>query len=60
MLDAVLGVMKTGAAWRDLPDRFGPWQTAYSRSRRWRADGTLDGAVTRPWPDSNATSTATG
>ena len=24
MLDAVLWVMKTGAAWRDLPERFGP------------------------------------
>ena len=45
MLDAVLWVMKTGAPWRDLPERFGPWQTAYSRFRRWRADGTLDRAV---------------
>lgn len=45
MLDAVLWVMKTGAAWRDLPERFGPWQTAYSRFRRWRSDGTLDRAV---------------
>ena len=45
MLDAVLWVMKTGAQWRDLPGRFGPWQTAYSRFSRWRADGTLDRAV---------------
>jgi transposase len=47
MLDAVLWVMKTGAQWRDLPGRFGPWQTAYSRFSRWRADGTLDRAVAR-------------
>lgn len=47
MLDAVLWVMKTGAQWRDLPGRFGPWQTASSRFSRWRADGTLDRAVAR-------------
>ena len=47
MLDAVLWVMKTGAQWRDLPERFGPWQTAYSRFRRWRMEGTLDRAVAR-------------
>ena len=47
MVDAVLWVMKTGAQWRDLPGRLGPWQTAYSRFSRWRADGTLDRAVAR-------------
>ncbi len=47
MLDGVLWVMKTGAPWRDLPDRFGPWKTVYERFRRWRADGTLDRVVAR-------------
>ena len=37
--------MKTGAQWRDLPERFGPWKTVYERFRRWRADGTLDRVV---------------
>ncbi len=27
-------------AWRDLPERFGPWQTAYARLSRWATDGT--------------------
>jgi transposase len=45
MLDAVLWVMKTGAPWRDLPERFGPWQTAYGRFRRWRREGLLDRLV---------------
>ena len=45
MLDGVLWVMRTGAPWRDLPDRFGPWKTVYERFRRWRADGTLDRVV---------------
>jgi transposase len=26
--------------WRDLPSRYGPWQTVYDRFVRWRKDGT--------------------
>lgn len=47
MLDAVLWVLKTGAPWRDTPERFGPWKTVYDRFRRWRTDGTLDRVVAR-------------
>lgn len=47
MLDGVLWVLKTGAQWRDLPDRFGPWKTVYGRFARWRDDGTLDRVVAR-------------
>ena len=25
---------------RDLPERYGPWQTVYDRFNRWRKDGT--------------------
>jgi transposase len=32
-------VLRTGAPWRDLPDRFGPWATAWSRFRRWTNAG---------------------
>ena len=28
--------------WRDLPERYGPWQTVYSRFRKWMEDGILD------------------
>jgi transposase len=27
MLDGLLWVLSTGAQWRDLPERFGPWET---------------------------------
>lgn len=30
MLDGVLWVLCSGAAWRDMPDRFGPWSTVYN------------------------------
>lgn len=32
--------LRTGAPWRDLPQRYGPWQTVYERFARWEADGT--------------------
>ena len=38
-VDAVLWVAKTGAPWRDLPARFGPWGSVWKRSDRWSAKG---------------------
>jgi transposase len=31
MVDVILWVHRTGSAWRDLPGRFGPWQSAWTR-----------------------------
>ena len=33
---------RAGLAWRDLPERFGPWQTAWKRHHRFSVDGTWD------------------
>ena len=38
-IDAVLGIAKTGAQWRDLPERFGKWGTAWKRFDRWAKKG---------------------
>ncbi len=35
MLNAILYWLDTGIPWRDLPERYGPWQTVYSRFRTW-------------------------
>jgi transposase len=32
--------VRTGIPWRDLPERYGPWQTVYKRFARWQSDGT--------------------
>lgn len=38
-LDAVLWIARTGAAWRDLPDRLGNWNTQWRRFDRWAKAG---------------------
>jgi transposase len=30
----------TGSPWRDVPERYGPWETSYTLFRRWQIDGT--------------------
>lgn len=32
----------SGAKWRDLPERYGPWKTVNQRFRQWRDDGTFE------------------
>jgi transposase len=39
-VNGILWKLATGVPWRDLPERYGPWQTCYERFRRWQADGT--------------------
>lgn len=43
-LDAVLWISKTGAAWRDLPERLGHWNSQWRRFDRWARKGVW-GAV---------------
>ena len=38
-LDAVLWIVRTGAPWRDLPERFGPWNSVFKRFDRWSKKG---------------------
>lgn len=40
VINGVLYRVRTGVQWRDLPERFGPWETVYKRHRRWSANGT--------------------
>lgn len=39
VVNGILWVLRTGAPWRDMPERYGKWQTVYSRFRRWRQAG---------------------
>lgn len=40
--NAIFWVLHTGAPWRDLPERFPPWQTAYNTFSRWRKSGLFE------------------
>lgn len=39
VLNGILGVLRAGAPWRDLPVNFGPYTTSYNRFVRWRRAG---------------------
>lgn len=41
MLNAMFWLARSGAAWADILERYGPHQTVYSRFCKWRDDGTL-------------------
>lgn len=47
VVNAMLFKAKTGIAWRDLPERYGPWKTVYNRFWRWSRSGTLATLVAR-------------
>lgn len=42
VINGILWKLRTGAPWRDLPERYGSWKTCHERLRRWSADGTWD------------------
>ncbi len=42
ILNGMVWIARSGAPWRDLPERYGPWETVYSRFRKWIEDGILD------------------
>ncbi|MCS4101356.1 IS5 family transposase [Salinibacter ruber] len=41
VVNGIFWVLRSGAPWRDLPERYGSWKTVYDRFRRWADDGTL-------------------
>lgn len=42
VLNAIFYVLRTGCAWRFLPQEWPAWQTVYGYFRRWRRDGTWE------------------
>lgn len=42
MLGGILWVLKTGARWRDLPDRYSPYQTCHRRLQQWGRSGAME------------------
>ena len=45
MLNAMVWLARSGAPWRDLPERYGLWETVYSRFHKWIEDGIFDNSL---------------
>lgn len=41
VMNGVLWILRSGARWSDLPDRFPPYQTCHRRFQEWVKDGRL-------------------
>lgn len=41
-INGVIWIFKTGAPWRDLPERYGHWKNVHRRFSRWSKKGIFD------------------
>lgn len=39
IMNAIFFILRTGSPWRDMPDHYGPYTTAYNRFNRWSRRG---------------------
>ena len=42
MLNGIVWLARSGAPWRDLPERYGSWKSVYTRFCAWRDSGLLE------------------
>lgn len=47
VLNGMFWVLNSGAQWRDMPERYGEWETVYGRYRRWTREGLFDRILRR-------------
>jgi len=45
VINGMVYKIRTGISWRDLPERYGPWQTVYTRFRRYALEGMFTRAL---------------
>ncbi|MFF7894054.1 IS5 family transposase [Streptomyces sp. NPDC007907] len=45
VINGMVYKIRTGISWRDLPERYGPWMTVYTRFRRYALDGVFTRAL---------------
>ncbi|MEU3957849.1 transposase [Streptomyces achromogenes] len=45
VINGMVYKIRTGISWRDLPERYGPWKTVYTRFRRYALDGVFTRAL---------------
>jgi len=45
VINGMFVILRTGAPWRDLPRKYGPWKTVYNRFNAWSRNGVIDAVV---------------
>lgn len=43
--NGILWILRTGAPWQDLPERYGAYQTVHRRFQAWRQHGVMDAVL---------------
>ena len=46
VFNAILWILSSGAAWRDLPKEFGRWNSVYKKFRNWAEQGVFEKILT--------------
>ena len=54
VLNGIVWKIRSGAPWRDVPSRYGSWQSVYTRFRRWALDGTFGRMLAAVHADADA------
>jgi transposase len=54
VINGILWIMRTGAPWEDLPERYGSYKTVSSRFYRWREAGIWDQILAEVQKDANS------
>jgi len=47
IVNGILWRLRTGAPWRDVPEKYGKWITVYQRFRRWSQAGVWEAVASR-------------
>ena len=45
VLNGILWVLRTGAPWKDMPERYPPYQTCHRRFQRWTEEGVMEAVL---------------
>ena len=45
VLNGILWILRTGAPWKDLPERYPPYQTCHRRFQNWVTEGVLESVL---------------
>ncbi|WP_374196338.1 IS5 family transposase [Streptomyces sp. ISL-10] len=54
LIDGMRWRTRTGTPWRDVPERYGPWDRVYDLFRRWQRDGTWARILTQLQAEADA------